>query len=119
MSDETTEAPAAEEQAAARDATNWAKSVSRLNVSEVPEGAVNINVEGRRLASPDPGLRQDVAEDLPGADPGRARLQHRPDRHLEAALPGLLAGGQQLLRPADRDRARRGRAAEHDAARAR
>ena len=46
----------AEEQAAARDATNWAKSVSRLNVSEVPEGAVNINVEGRRLASPIQGF---------------------------------------------------------------
>ena len=41
-----------EQQAAARDATNWAKKVSTLNVSEVPEGAVNINVEGKRLASP-------------------------------------------------------------------
>ena len=61
MSDKTTktaasETPAAEEQAAARDAANWAKSVSRLNVSEVPEGAVNINVEGRRLASPIQGF---------------------------------------------------------------
>jgi len=45
-----------EERAAARDATNWAKSVSRLKVSEVPEGAVNINVEGRRLASPIQGF---------------------------------------------------------------
>jgi len=45
-----------EEQAAARDATSWAKSVSRLNVSEVPEGAVNINVEGKRLASPIQGF---------------------------------------------------------------
>jgi hypothetical protein len=52
MSNDRTEMPAAEEQAAARDATNWAKSVSRLNVSEVPEGAVNINVQGRRLTSP-------------------------------------------------------------------
>src|SRR6266480_5576955 len=61
MSDNTSdttasETPASEEQAAARDATNWAKSVSRLNVSEVPEGAVNINVEGRRLASPIQGF---------------------------------------------------------------
>jgi hypothetical protein len=45
-----------EEQQAAREATNWAKSVSRLNVSEVPEGAVNINVEGKRLASPIQGF---------------------------------------------------------------
>ena len=44
------------EQAAARDATNWAKKVSTLNVSEVPEGAVAINVEGKRLASPIQGF---------------------------------------------------------------
>ena len=45
-----------DERAAARDATNWAKAVSRLNVSEVPEGAVNLNVEGKRLASPIQGF---------------------------------------------------------------
>jgi len=56
MNDGTTEAATPEEKAAARDATSWAKSVSRLNVSEVPEGAVNLNVEGRRLASPIQGF---------------------------------------------------------------
>jgi hypothetical protein len=45
-----------DEKAAARDATNWAKAVSRLDVSEVPEGAVNLNVHGRRLASPIQGF---------------------------------------------------------------
>jgi len=40
----------------ARDATNWAKRVSTLNVSEVPAGAVNLNVEGRRLTSPIQGF---------------------------------------------------------------
>src|SRR3954452_25252559 len=45
-----------QEQAAARDATSWAKSVSQLKVSEVPEGALNLNVEGRRLASPIQGF---------------------------------------------------------------
>jgi hypothetical protein len=45
-----------DEKAAARDATNWAKKVSTLNVSEVPEGAININVEGKRLASPIQGF---------------------------------------------------------------
>ena len=44
------------EKAAARDATNWAKKVSTLNVSEVPEGAVAINVEGKRLAGPIQGF---------------------------------------------------------------
>jgi hypothetical protein len=46
----------ADEKAAARDATHWAKQVSTLNVSEVPEGAVNLNVEGRRLTSPIQGF---------------------------------------------------------------
>ncbi len=41
-----------EEAAAARDATHWAKAVSRLKVSEVPEGAINLNVTGKRLAGP-------------------------------------------------------------------
>jgi hypothetical protein len=34
----------------------WAKSVSRLTVDQVPEGAVNLNVDGRRLASPIQGF---------------------------------------------------------------
>jgi len=44
-----------EERAAARDATNWAKAVSRLDVSEVPDGAVNL-VSGKRLAGPIQGF---------------------------------------------------------------
>jgi len=46
----------ANEQEAARDAANWAKSVSRLNVSQMPEGATGINVSGKRLASPIQGF---------------------------------------------------------------
>ena len=45
-----------DEKAAARDAAHWAKSVSTLNVSEVPEGATGINVSGRRLAGPIQGF---------------------------------------------------------------
>jgi hypothetical protein len=45
-----------EQQEDARDATSWAKSVSRLNVADVPEGALNINVDGRRLTSPIQGF---------------------------------------------------------------
>jgi hypothetical protein len=45
-----------DEQAGARDAANWAKSVTRLSVSHVPEGAVNINVTGKRLAGPIQGF---------------------------------------------------------------
>src|SRR3712207_7813391 len=31
-----------------RDAAFWAKRVERLEVSDVPEGAANVNVQGRR-----------------------------------------------------------------------
>src|SRR3982751_4484624 len=55
MNDKRIEVPA-DEPAAARDAASWAKSVSQLNVSEVPEGAVSLNVEGRRLSSPIQGF---------------------------------------------------------------
>jgi hypothetical protein len=50
------EAATAAEVEAARDATNWAKHVSRLEVAEVPEGAINLNVEGRRLTGPIQGF---------------------------------------------------------------
>ena len=39
-----------------RDESSWAAPVSRLTTAEVPAGAVNINVEGRRLASPIQGF---------------------------------------------------------------
>jgi hypothetical protein len=42
--------------AANRDAANWAKMVSRLKVSQVPEGATNLNVDGRQLTSPIQGF---------------------------------------------------------------
>jgi hypothetical protein len=35
---------------------SWARGVSRLTVDETPEGALNLNVEGRRLASPIQGF---------------------------------------------------------------
>jgi hypothetical protein len=35
---------------------SWAKSGARLEVTDVPDGAVNLNVEGRRLASPIQGF---------------------------------------------------------------
>lgn len=46
----------AEHEAAARDAASWAKSVSTLDVAAVPDGAVNLNVQGRRLTSPIQGF---------------------------------------------------------------
>jgi hypothetical protein len=36
--------------------TGWAKATPHLNVADVPEGAVNLNVDGRRLTSPIQGF---------------------------------------------------------------
>ena len=56
------------------------------------------------------------AEDLPGTSAGRACLPGGGDRHLEGALPRVLAGRQPLLLPAHGNRTRRGGSAQHDAA---
>lgn len=39
-----------------RDANYWAKPVDRLTVSNVPTGAVNLNVDGRRVVGPIQGF---------------------------------------------------------------
>jgi hypothetical protein len=39
-----------------RDEANWAKLVSRLTVAQVPDGAMNLNVDGRQLTSPIQGF---------------------------------------------------------------
>jgi hypothetical protein len=39
-----------------RDAQYWAKAVSKLDVTSVPEGAINLNVAGRRVTSPVQGF---------------------------------------------------------------
>jgi hypothetical protein len=41
-----------------RDAGNWAKPVSTLNVGDVPAGAIALNVEGRRLVGAQQGFGQ-------------------------------------------------------------
>ena len=42
----------------ARDASYWAKPVDKLRVSDVPSGAINLNVEGRHVVSPLQGFGQ-------------------------------------------------------------
>jgi Domain of unknown function (DUF1990) len=44
--------PRPDERQSARDAAHWARYVETLEVSEVPQGAVNLNVEGRRVVGP-------------------------------------------------------------------
>ena len=35
-----------------RDAANWARPVSKLQVADVPTGAINLNLNGRQITSP-------------------------------------------------------------------
>ena len=46
-----------EERAGARDANNWAKTVSRLDVADMPDEAVDL-VTGKRLVGPIQGFGQ-------------------------------------------------------------
>ncbi len=45
----TDQNPRSDSESGARDAAFWAKSRNVLRVSDVPAGAVNLNVEGRRV----------------------------------------------------------------------
>ena len=69
-----------------RDAAFWAQRIERLEVSDVPEGAANVNVQGRREVGA-AGIRQALVKDLPGT-PGRDRDDAGRGRAgLEGALP--------------------------------
>jgi hypothetical protein len=46
------------EQSESRDAAYWAKPVKRLTVSDIPSGAINLNVDGRRVVGPIQGFGQ-------------------------------------------------------------
>lgn len=52
----TPESPAEVTPAPSRDQGNWATPVSKLKVGDLPEGALNRNVEGRRVMSPIQGF---------------------------------------------------------------
>ena len=96
----------AEEKAAARDATNWAKKVSTLNVAEVPEGAININVEGKRLAGPIQGFGKMWQKTYQVRLPRERVSPTDLIATWKQRLPRVLARGQRLLRPAHGDRSR-------------
>ena len=122
MSDErTATSPRShEEQAAARDATSWAKSVSRLNVSEVPEGRHEHQRRGPPPGSPIQGFGKmwqktyQVRDPAPSGSPRTDLIatwkQRFPDfwpegNRFYAPLTGIAPGEVALL--------------EHDPARAR
>ena len=39
-----------------RDAANWARTVARLRLGDVPAEAINLNVTGRRVVGPVQGF---------------------------------------------------------------
>ncbi|TDO48416.1 hypothetical protein EV643_10745 [Kribbella sp. VKM Ac-2527] len=97
--------------AANRDAANWAKTVSRLKVSQVPEGAMNLNVDGRQLTSPIQGFgkmwQKTYEVRLPGERVAPTELiatwrQHfgefwPPGNYFYAPLTGIEPGDVALL----------------------
>jgi hypothetical protein len=109
--DENNDTSAASKEAGARDAANWAKAVSKLSVSNVPEGAINLNVTGKRLAGPIQGFgkmwQKTYQVRLPRGRVSAADLiatwkQNFPDfwpegNHFYAPLTGIAPGEVALL----------------------
>ena len=60
---------------------------------------MNINVAGRRLASPIQGFGKMWQKTYQVRIPADARLEHRPDLDLEAALPGFWPEGNRFYGP--------------------
>ncbi len=94
-----------------RDAQSWAKPVGQLRISDVPDGATNINVHGRRLTSPIQGFGKmwqktyTVAIPAHVVSPGdliAAWKQHFPDfwpkgNRFYGPLTGIAPGDVALL----------------------
>ena len=100
-----------------RDA-NWAGPVSRLDVERrCPTAPSSFNVKGRRVTSPIQGFGKMWQKTYQVRLPVETVSAVDLIAMWKLALPRVLAGGQHLLRPAHRHRARRGRAAERVPAR--
>ena len=94
-----------------RDAAHWANRVERLEVTDVPEGVLNLNVEGRRTVGPLQGFgkmwQKTYTVRLEGADVAPAgvvqawkenfpRFWPRANRFY-APRSGIVPGGVALL----------------------
>lgn len=94
-----------------RDAGHWARYVEKLEVSGVPEGAVNLNVGGRRVAGPLQGFgkmwRKTYRVSLGGVDATPAEVVRiwkerfselwAPGNRFLAPPEGLRPGGVALI----------------------
>ena len=84
---------------APRDAQSWAKSVSQLRVGDVPDGATNINVDGRRLTSPIQGFGKMWQKTYTVRLPSSTRLAGRADRDVEGTLSEFWPAGNRFYGP--------------------
>ena len=87
-----------DEQRDAREAAGWAKSVSQLTISEVPEGALNLNVEGRRLTSPIQGFGKMWQKTYQVRLPAE-RVSAAEERHIAGLDTGERSVEAVALRP--------------------
>lgn len=94
-----------------RDARTWAEPIRRLHVADVPAGATNINVDGRRLTSPIQGFgkmwQKTYTVSIPSQQASPAELiatwkRHFPDfwptgNRFYGPLTGIEPGDVALL----------------------
>ena len=112
MGDDGRDAPGRDEPEPPRDAAYWAEGGDRLNGPDVPEGAVNINVTGKRLAGPVQGFGKmwqktyqvrlpadRVSADRPDRRPGRSASPSSGRRATGSTRPltGIAPGEVALL----------------------
>jgi hypothetical protein len=88
------------------DVASWARAASRLKVSEVPTGAINLNVDGRRAVGPLQGFgplwQKTFRMELPGVDITPAEVIrvwkerfpefHPPQNRFYPSMAGVVPG---------------------------
>ena len=93
---------------------NWAQPVERLSAAGVAGASVD-SVSGRRVSGPLQGFGQLWQKTFPVRLDGTDLTPARPRRHVEGALPDVLARAGPVLRAPRRHRPGRGRPARHPA----
>lgn len=90
---ERTEAPTS------RDTGFWAPTVSHLEVGEVPEGAINKNVQGRRVTSPIQGFGKMWQKTYKATIPGRAATPKQVISTWKEKFPDFWPKGNNYYGP--------------------
>jgi hypothetical protein len=80
----------------ARDVAHWARPVSRLKVTDVPRGAVSLNVEGRQVVGPLQGFGQLWQKTYRVRLPGGGVSPAAAVSYLKERLPELMPSGSRF-----------------------